>query len=232
MTSARSSVPPFHAMEMAGLATAREATGASVIHLEVGQPWSPAPAAVLAAAARALERDRIGYTNASGLLSLRKRIAGHYQDWYGVELDPAALVITAGASAGFTLAFLACFDPGDRVGVVEPGYPCYRNTLLALGRRARRHRRRARVPLGADARAARPRRTARRAGRRQPVEPDRHGPRPRAAGRGGRLVPRPRRPADLRRDLPRHHLRPAGRERARRCRATPSWCPASPSTSR
>ena len=133
MTSARSSVPPFHAMEMAGLATAREATGASVIHLEVGQPWSPAPAAVLAAATRALERDRIGYTNASGLLSLRKRIAGHYQDWYGVELDPAALVITAGASAGFTLAFLACFDPGDRVGVVEPGYPCYRNTLLALG---------------------------------------------------------------------------------------------------
>ena len=133
MTSARSSVPPFHAMEMAGLATAREATGASVIHLEVGQPWSPAPAAVLAAAARALERDRIGYTNASGLLSLRTRIARHYQDWYGVELDPAALVITAGASAGFTLAFLACFDPGDRVGVVEPGYPCYRNTLLALG---------------------------------------------------------------------------------------------------
>jgi aspartate/methionine/tyrosine aminotransferase len=133
MTSARSTVPPFHAMEMAGLATAREATGASVIHLEVGQPWSPAPAAVLAAATRALERDRIGYTNASGLLSLRTRIAGHYQDWYGVELDPAALVITAGASAGFTLAFLACFDPGDRVGVVEPGYPCYRNTLLALG---------------------------------------------------------------------------------------------------
>jgi aspartate/methionine/tyrosine aminotransferase len=133
MTSARSSVPPFHAMEMAGLATAREATGASVLHLEVGQPWSPAPAAVLAAAARALERDRIGYTNASGLLSLRRRIAQHYQEWYGVELDPAALVITAGASAGFTLAFLACFDPGDRVGVVEPGYPCYRNTLLALG---------------------------------------------------------------------------------------------------
>jgi aspartate/methionine/tyrosine aminotransferase len=133
MTSARSSVPPFHAMEMAGLATAREATGASVIHLEVGQPWSPAPAAVLAAATRALERDRIGYTNASGLLSLRTRIAGHYQDWYGVELDAAALVITAGASAGFTLAFLACFDPGARVGVVEPGYPCYRNSLLALG---------------------------------------------------------------------------------------------------
>jgi len=132
-TSARSAVPPFHAMEMAGLATAREATGASVVHLEVGQPWSPAPAAVRAAAARALERDRIGYTNANGLLALRKRIAGHYRDWYGLEVDPSQLVVTAGASAGFTLAFLACFDPGDRVGVVEPGYPCYRNTLMALG---------------------------------------------------------------------------------------------------
>ena len=42
-------------------------------------------------------------------------------------------MVVAGASAGFTLAFAAAFDPGDRVGVIEPGYPCYRNTLLALG---------------------------------------------------------------------------------------------------
>jgi aspartate/methionine/tyrosine aminotransferase len=133
VTSSRSAVPPFHAMEMAGLATAREEAGASVIHLEVGQPWSPAPTAVREAAAMALEHDRIGYTNAPGLLSLRRRIAGHYRDWYGVELDPSRLVVTSGASAGFTLAFLACFDAGDRVGVVEPGYPCYRNTLIALG---------------------------------------------------------------------------------------------------
>ena len=132
MTSARSAVPPFHAMEMAGLATAREEAGASVVHLEVGQPWSPAPAGVLAAAARALDHDRIGYTNAAGLLSLRGRLARHYRDWYGVDVQPDGLVVTAGASAGFTLAFLACFDAGDRVGVVEPGYPCYRNTLMAL----------------------------------------------------------------------------------------------------
>jgi aspartate/methionine/tyrosine aminotransferase len=120
-------------MEMAGRAAEREAAGASVIHLEVGQPSAAAPAVVRAAAARAIEQDQLGYTSAPGLLSLRRAIAGHYRDWYGVEVEPAQIVVTAGASAGFTLAFLACFEPGQRVGVIEPGYPCYRNTLRALG---------------------------------------------------------------------------------------------------
>ncbi|MGD9701619.1 MAG: pyridoxal phosphate-dependent aminotransferase [Acidimicrobiia bacterium] len=133
-TSSRGSrVAPFHAMAMAKLAEQRAASGATVLQLEVGQPSSPAPAAVRAAAARALEHQPLGYTNAPGLPSLRRRIAQHQRDWYGVDIDPDRVLVVAGASAGFTLAFLACFDPGDRVGVVEPGYPCYRNTLDALG---------------------------------------------------------------------------------------------------
>ena len=178
--------PPFHAMEMAGRATEREATGASVIHLEVGQPSAPAPAAVREAAKLALERDTIGYTNAPGLLSLREAIAGHYLDWYGVDVDPAHIVVTAGASAGFTLAFLACFEPGQRVGVVEPGYPCYRNTLQALGVEP------VAIPVGPDTRwAPTPER-----GRRPRVRstawwwPARRTHRDRAAGRAPR---RPRR---------------------------------------
>jgi aspartate/methionine/tyrosine aminotransferase len=131
--SRRSDLPPFHAMAMARFASELSATGASVLHLEVGQPSTPAPAAVRAAAARALESEQVGYTNSPGLLSLRRAIAEHYRRWYGVDVDPLHVVVTSGASAAFTLAFLACFDPGDRVGVVEPGYPCYRNTLLALG---------------------------------------------------------------------------------------------------
>ena len=221
MTSARSSVPPFHAMEMAGLATAREATGASVIHLEVGQPWSPAPAA----------RARRG---GAGARARPDRVHQRQRPALAAQADRWAL-------PGLVRRRARSCRPGDhrrrlgRVhprlpGLLRPGRPrrCRRARLPLLPEhaarargRARRHRRRARVPLGADARAARPRRTARRAGRRQPLEPDRHGPRPRAAGRGGRLVPRPRRPADLRRDLPRHHLRAAGRERAgavERCR--------------
>ena len=122
-------------MEMAGLATALEATGRSVIHLEVGQPSSPgARRRCGPRRSRALERDQIGYTNAPGpAVAAQGASPATTADWYGVDVDPGQVVVTAGASAGFTLAFLACFDPGDRVGVVEPGYPCYRNTLFALG---------------------------------------------------------------------------------------------------
>ena len=126
-------MPPFHAMAMSKLAEDRARAGHDVLHLEVGQPSSPAPATVRAAAVRALETQPIGYTNASGLPGLRRAIAAHYHDWYGVDVEPESILIVSGASAGFSLAFLAAFDPGDRVGVVEPGYPCYRNALEALG---------------------------------------------------------------------------------------------------
>jgi aspartate/methionine/tyrosine aminotransferase len=127
-------VPPFHAMRMAREAADLAAAGADVLHLEVGQPSTPAPALARAAVVRALESaDPLGYTNAAGLMSLRRRIARHYAEWYGVEVDADTVAVVGGASAGFTLAFASSFDPGDRVGVIEPGYPCYRNTLLALG---------------------------------------------------------------------------------------------------
>jgi aspartate/methionine/tyrosine aminotransferase len=121
-------------MAMARLATEREAAGRRVLHLEVGQPATPAPTGAREAAIRAIQsEDSLGYTNAPGLTSLRQRIARHYEERYGVSVDAEAVQVVAGASAGFTLAFLACFDAGQRVGVVEPGYPCYRNTLIALG---------------------------------------------------------------------------------------------------
>ena len=127
-------VPPFHAMAMSRAATEREARGHRVLHLEVGQPSTPAPLGARLAAIAAIERgEALGYTNAAGLMSLRRRIAQHYREWYAVEVDSAEVIVVSGASAGFTLAFAAAFDAGDRVGVVEPGYPCYRNTLLALG---------------------------------------------------------------------------------------------------
>ena len=131
--SARASIPPFFAMEMAGLAERRVAAGAHVLHLEVGQPSSGAPRGAREAAATALLDRTLGYTTALGIPQLRARIARHYGEWYGVDVDPNRVIVTAGASAGFVLAFLASFDEGDRVGVTEPGYPCYRNTLLAVG---------------------------------------------------------------------------------------------------
>lgn len=127
-------VPPFHAMAMSAAASEREAAGHHVLHLEVGQPSSPAPTAARAAAVASIEAGlALGYTNAPGLMSLRRGLAEHDTARSGRAVDPAQVLVVAGASAGFTLAFLACFDTGDRVGVLEPGYPCYRNALLALG---------------------------------------------------------------------------------------------------
>ena len=127
-------VPPFHAMAMARRAGEVEARGQRVFHLEVGQPATGAPAAARAAVVAAMERaDPLGYTNAPGSMALRRRICRHYAEAYGVEVATDDVIVVAGASAGFTLAFLAAFDAGDRVGVLEPGYPCYRNALLALG---------------------------------------------------------------------------------------------------
>lgn len=131
--SQRSEVPPFYVMEVMKAAAERERVSGDVLHLEVGQPSTAAPPAVRQAAAAALESDRLGYTEATGVPELRARVAEHYRERYGEVVDPANVVITMGASGGFVLAFLAAFDPGQRVAVTQPGYPCYRNTLEAFG---------------------------------------------------------------------------------------------------
>ena len=131
--SRRGLVPPFLAMDMLRAASAREAAGHSVVHLEIGQPGTPAPQAVLDAARVALATDRLGYTDSLGAAALRERIARHYGEQYAVAVDPGEVVITTGSSAGFNLLFLAAFEPGDRVALAAPGYPAYRNILSALG---------------------------------------------------------------------------------------------------
>ncbi len=119
-------------MEVMRSAAERENAGQDVLHLEVGQPSTPAPAGARARAISAIESEILGYTSALGLDPLRERISTHYQDWYGAYAPPSRIAVTAGASGAFTLAFLACFEPGDRVAVPTPGYPCYRNVLRAL----------------------------------------------------------------------------------------------------
>ncbi|MCX7931804.1 MAG: aminotransferase class I/II-fold pyridoxal phosphate-dependent enzyme [Rhodovarius sp.] len=115
-------------------AAARPPGARPVIRMEVGQPATGAPAAAVQRAMAALEaRDPLGYTEALGLPSLRARIARHYKEHYGLELDPRRVAVTVGASGAFPLAFLAAFDPGDRVAMASPFYPPYANILTALG---------------------------------------------------------------------------------------------------
>ncbi|MGQ3672479.1 pyridoxal phosphate-dependent aminotransferase [Xanthobacter sp. TB0136] len=131
--SRRSEVAPFIVMDVMEHAARIEAGGGRVIHLEVGQPAASAPLTARKAAAAALETGQAGYTAALGIPSLRARIARHYAEQHGFELDPERVVVTNGSSGGFILAFLGLFEAGDRVAIASPGYPPYRHVLSALG---------------------------------------------------------------------------------------------------
>ncbi|MQA65823.1 MAG: aminotransferase class I/II-fold pyridoxal phosphate-dependent enzyme [Alphaproteobacteria bacterium] len=130
--SRRGRIAPFIVMDVMAAANARVAAGHDVVHLEVGQPSTAAPAGVIEAAARALESERLGYTEALGVPELRRAIADDYRARYGVAVDAGRIAVTAGSSGAFVLAFLAAFDAGDRVAFATPGYPGYRNILAAL----------------------------------------------------------------------------------------------------
>ena len=137
-TGRAANAPPFLVMDVISAANARAAAlppGApGIIRMEVGQPGTGAPLGAREAAIRALQDAHpMGYTEAFGLRSLRARIARHYRDHYGAEVAEARIAVTVGASGAFPLAFLAAFDPGDRVAMAAPFYPPYANILTALG---------------------------------------------------------------------------------------------------
>ena len=134
--------PPFLVMDVIAAANARAAAlppgafadGRAVIRMEVGQPGTGAPKGAAEAAIRALQAGApMGYTEAFGLRSLRARIARHYADRYTAAVPAERVAVTVGASGAFPLAFLAAFDPGDRVAMAAPFYPPYANILTALG---------------------------------------------------------------------------------------------------
>ena len=137
-TGRGAAAPPFIVMDVISAANARQAElppGAPhIIRMEVGQPSTGAPSGAVAAVQRALAAGgSLGYTEALGIPSLRARIARHYADWYGADVPASRVAVTVGASGAFPLAFLAAFDPGDRVAMAAPFYPPYVNILTALG---------------------------------------------------------------------------------------------------
>ncbi|MTH78858.1 pyridoxal phosphate-dependent aminotransferase [Paracoccus aestuariivivens] len=132
--SRRGQVDPFIVMDVMEAARSAEAAGRHIIHMEVGQPSTPAPLGARKALAAALDQP-LGYTVALGLPELRQGIAGLYRRWYGLDLDPARIVVTPGSSGAFILAFSALFDAGERVALGEPGYPSYRQILRAMSLR-------------------------------------------------------------------------------------------------
>jgi aspartate/methionine/tyrosine aminotransferase len=122
-------IDPFQAIAISRLAHRHAVEGRSIIHMEFGQPSTGAPAAAIREAHRILDADGMGYWESP---LLRARIARHYAETYGVEVDPDRILLTCGASPALVLALSTVFAPGARVALARPGYVAYRNTLKAL----------------------------------------------------------------------------------------------------
>ncbi|HEX3700821.1 MAG TPA: aminotransferase class I/II-fold pyridoxal phosphate-dependent enzyme [Phenylobacterium sp.] len=122
-------IEPFHAIAVSTLAHELKGQGRSIIHMEFGQPSTPAPKAAIAAAHHVLDSDPMGYWESTALTA---RIARHYAETYGVRVEPRQVILTCGASAALVLALASSFEPGARIAMARPGYVAYRNTVAAL----------------------------------------------------------------------------------------------------
>jgi len=120
-------IAPFHVMELVARAQQLEAQGRDIVHMEVGEPDFPTPAAVVEAGRVALAEGRTRYTPALGIPELRSAISGHYRDYYGVDVPAERIAITPGASGALQLALGVLLDPGQKVLMADPGYPCNRH---------------------------------------------------------------------------------------------------------
>jgi aspartate/methionine/tyrosine aminotransferase len=122
-------IQPFHVMNILAQARAMEAAGRSIIHMEIGEPDFPTAPAIVEAGIRALRAGHTHYTPALGLPELREAISRFYRERYAVDVSPARIVVTPGASGALQLVLAMLINPGDRVLVTDPGYPCNRHLV-------------------------------------------------------------------------------------------------------
>ncbi|MCB1736330.1 MAG: pyridoxal phosphate-dependent aminotransferase [Gammaproteobacteria bacterium] len=122
-------IAPFHVMDLLARARRMERDGRSIVHMEIGEPDFPTPGPIIAAGRQALAEGRTHYTPALGLPALREAIASYYATRYGVEIDPDRVVVTPGASGALHLLLAVLVDPGRKVLLSDPGYPCNRHLV-------------------------------------------------------------------------------------------------------
>ncbi len=121
------------AFEAAARARAVEATGRSVIHLEIGEPDFDTPANIREAAKRALDSGKTHYPPFPGIPELRAAVAADTALRRGFEPDPANVSVTVGGKGVMYYAILALVDEGEEVIVPDPGYPIYESVTRFVG---------------------------------------------------------------------------------------------------
>jgi aspartate/methionine/tyrosine aminotransferase len=137
LASRLANIAPFHVMELAKMASELEKRGRHIIHMGIGEPDFTAAPPVIEAAMRAMTDGKLQYTPATGIPALREEIAAHYHRVYGLDIAPARIIVTAGASAALLLACAALVEKGDEVLMPDPSYPCNRHFVAAFEGRAR-----------------------------------------------------------------------------------------------
>ena len=126
-------ITPFLAMEVLERAQKLEREGASIIHLELGEPDFDTPECIRQAAFKALDEGQTHYTHSLGDVELREHLCAYYKRRYGVGLHPDQVLIFPGSSPAMMVLFSALLDPGDEVILSNPGYACYPNFVRYAG---------------------------------------------------------------------------------------------------
>ncbi|GAB4359329.1 MAG: pyridoxal phosphate-dependent aminotransferase [Gammaproteobacteria bacterium] len=137
-------IQPFHVMDLLARARQLESEGRSIVHMEIGEPDFVTPRPIVEAGRRALADGRTHYTPALGIDPLREAIAAHYQQQYGVGIDPGSVIVTPGSSGALQLVCGVLINPGERLLMADPGYPCNRHFVRLVEGRATP------VPVGAE----------------------------------------------------------------------------------
>jgi aspartate/methionine/tyrosine aminotransferase len=121
------------AFEVLNRATALEAQGRKVIHLEIGEPDFDTPPHIAEAAMKAIRDGHTGYCAAPGLPELRDAAAGFFARTRGLDYPAERIVITPGAKPILFFTILALCEKGDEVIYPDPGFPMYESIAAFAG---------------------------------------------------------------------------------------------------
>lgn len=128
-----SAVGPSPALRVVAAADALKRSGADVVDLSVGEPDFATPAHVAAAGRQAIDEGFTKYTANAGLRELRAAVAGHYRSLYGIDVEQAQTIVTAGGKQALYNAAMALFGPGDEVITHSPGWPTIAEQVRLAG---------------------------------------------------------------------------------------------------
>ncbi|NOZ24188.1 MAG: aminotransferase class I/II-fold pyridoxal phosphate-dependent enzyme [Planctomycetes bacterium] len=120
-------LPPYLFGRLNAVKYEKRRAGIDIIDLGMGNPNDPAPAPIVDKICEAVQDPRNHrYSQATGLLNLRKEVARQYENRYGVHIDPETEVLCViGSKEGLSHLCLALLGPGDSVVVAEPAFPVH-----------------------------------------------------------------------------------------------------------